>query len=78
MRAGNQKGRVERAIRYVRDSFWAARNFTTLEECNRQALQWRDAVAHQRRWPDDDRSTMQRPPAPSWRPFLSKNERFLP
>jgi hypothetical protein len=25
VRAGNQKGRVERAIRYVRDSFWAGR-----------------------------------------------------
>src|SRR5215472_4678928 len=53
VRAGNQKGRVERAIRYVRDSFWAGRVFTTLGECNRQALVWRDAVAHQRRWPDD-------------------------
>src|SRR5215475_929771 len=51
--AGNQKGRVERAIRYVRDSFWAGRAFTTLAECNRQALLWRDDVAHQRRWPDD-------------------------
>lgn len=29
VRAGNQKGRVERAIRYVRDSFWAGRAFTT-------------------------------------------------
>ena len=27
VRAGNQKGRVERAIRYVRDSFWAGRIF---------------------------------------------------
>jgi transposase len=53
VRAGNQKGRVERAIRFVRDSFWAARTFTTLEECNRQALRWRDEVAHQRPWPDD-------------------------
>jgi len=53
VRAGNQKGRVERAIRYVRDSFWAGRVFTTLTECNRQALVWRDEVAHQRRWPDD-------------------------
>ncbi len=51
VRAGNQKGRVERAIRYVRDSFWAARSFTTLAECNRQAWLWRDEVAHQRRWP---------------------------
>jgi hypothetical protein len=54
VRAGNQKGRVERAIRYVRDSFWAGRTFTTLAECNHQALLWRDQVAHQRRWPGGD------------------------
>ena len=33
---------MERAIRYVRDSFWAGRTFTTLAECNRQAWVWRD------------------------------------
>lgn len=54
VRAGNQKGRVERAIRYIRDSFWAGRTFTTLAECNRQAWQWRDEVAHRRCWPGDD------------------------
>jgi len=58
VRAGNQKGRVERAIRYVRDSFWAGRTFTTLAECNRQALLWRDQVAHQRRWPGGDNRTV--------------------
>jgi len=58
VRAGNQKGRVERAIRYVRESFWAGRSFTTLEECNHQALLWRDQVAHQRPWPGDDRRTV--------------------
>jgi transposase len=58
VRAGNQKGRVERAIRYVRDSFWAGRAFTTLAECNRQALLWRDQVAHQRRWPGGDHRTV--------------------
>jgi transposase len=58
VRAGNQKGRVERAIRYVRDSFWAARSFVTLAETNRQALQWRDQVAHQRRWPGGDNRTV--------------------
>ena len=52
------KGRVERAIRYVRDSFWAGRTFTTLAECNRQALLWRDQVAHQRRWPGGDNRTL--------------------
>src|SRR2546425_1252777 len=59
VRAGNQKGRVERAIRYVRDSFWAGRTFTTLTECNRQAWLWRDQVAHQRRWPGDDGRTVE-------------------
>jgi len=54
VRAGNQKGRVERAIRYIRDSFWAGRTFTTLAECNRQAWQWRDEVAQLRRWAGDD------------------------
>jgi hypothetical protein len=58
VRAGNQKGRVERAIRYVRDSFWAGRAFTTLAECNRQALLWRDQVAHQRPWPGGDHLTV--------------------
>jgi hypothetical protein len=42
VRAGNRK-----------DSFWAGRVFATLTECNRQALVWRDEVAHRRRWPDD-------------------------
>jgi transposase len=51
---GNEKGRVERAIRYIRESFFAARSFTTLEDFNRQAREWRDSVAHRRQWPDDD------------------------
>lgn len=55
---GNEKGRVERAIRYIRDSFFAARPFTTLEELNRQAGLWRDETAHGRRWPGDDRKTV--------------------
>lgn len=59
VRAGNEKGRVERAIRYVRDSFWAGRTFTTLAECNRQAWAWRDQVAHQRRWPGEDGRTVE-------------------
>ena len=58
VRRGNQKGRVERAIRYVRDSFWAGRPFVSLEECNRQALTWRDQVAHRRAWPGGDHRTV--------------------
>jgi transposase len=71
VRAGNQKGRVERAIRYVRDSFWAGRAFTTLAECNRQALLWRDQVAHQRAWPGDDSRTVTQV-------FAEEQSRLLP
>ena len=71
VRAGNQKGRVERAIRYVRDSFWAGRAFTTLAECNRQALLWRDQVAHQRRWPGGDHRTVAEA-------FAEEQSRLLP
>jgi transposase len=71
VRAGNQKGRVERAIRYVRDSFWAGRVFTTLAECNRQALVWRDEVAHQRPWPDDSACTVAQA-------FAEEQPRLLP
>ena len=59
VRAGNQKGRVERVIRYIRESFFAARPFTTLEDFNSQALEWRDSVAHKRPWPGDDRQTIE-------------------
>ena len=55
---GNEKGGVERAVRYLRDSFFAARPFTTLEDFNRQARTWRDEVTLQRRWPQDDRQTV--------------------
>lgn len=51
---GNEKGRVERAIQYIRSSFFAARPFTTLEDFNRQARHWLDEVAHQRHWKEDD------------------------
>ena len=55
---GSEKGAVERTIRYVRDSFFAARSFSSIEDLNRQALLWRDEVAGARRWPGDDRKTV--------------------
>jgi transposase len=55
---GNQKGRVERIIQYIRHSFFAARPFTTLQDFNRQALLWRDEVARRRPWPGDDSRTV--------------------
>jgi transposase len=50
---GNEKGRVERAIRYVRDSFFAARKFTDLADLNAQAAAWCEGVAASRSWPED-------------------------
>ncbi len=50
---GNEKGRVERAIRYVRDSFFAARAWRDLDDLNAQAREWCEGVAADRPWPDD-------------------------
>lgn len=50
---GNEKGRVERAIRDVRTSFFAAREWTDLADLNAQAERWCREVRETRRHPDD-------------------------
>jgi transposase len=50
---GNEKGRVERAIRYVRDNFFAARKYADLDDLNAQAEAWCDGPAADRRCPED-------------------------
>ena len=50
---GNEKGRVERAIRYVRDNFFAGRSFTDLDDLNVQAAAWCLGAAADRRWHED-------------------------
>lgn len=55
---GNEKGRVERAIRYVRDAFFAARRFADLDDLNAQAHAWCVSAAAQRRCPEDDTLTV--------------------
>ena len=52
-RRGNEKARAERAIRYIRSSFFAARELTTLDALNAEAQQWCEEISDQRRWPDD-------------------------
>jgi hypothetical protein len=47
---GNEKGRVERAIRYVRENFFAARKWTDLDDLNAQALPWMTGLSADRRW----------------------------
>jgi transposase len=50
---GNEKGRVERSIRYIRGAFFAARQFTDLDDLNAQARVWCEGQASDRRWPED-------------------------
>ena len=50
---GNEKGRVERAIRYARESFFAARSWRDLDDLNTQAQAWCDGIAADRPCPED-------------------------
>ncbi len=45
---GNEKGRVERPIGFVRQRFWPGRRFSSLLDLNRQAARWRDDFANNR------------------------------
>lgn len=49
----NEKGRVERAIRYIRSSFFAGRKFADIDDLNKQAIAWCIAEAHERKCPQD-------------------------
>lgn len=55
---GNEKGRVERAISFIRKSFFAAREYTDLDDLNRQALEWCTGVAADRRCSEDRSMTV--------------------
>jgi transposase len=50
---GNEKGKVERTIQYLRHAFFAARRFTSVTDLNAQLTDWIAATAHQRRVPED-------------------------
>jgi len=50
---GNEKGRVERAIQFLRSSFFAARGFSCLEDLNAQLASWIQSTAHTRKVPGD-------------------------
>src|SRR3989441_4014097 len=50
---GNEKGRVERMIGFLRHSFFAARTFTSLADLNAQLAHWIEEVAHARPVPSD-------------------------
>lgn len=57
---GNEKGRVERFIRYIRSNFWAGRELSSpwggieaLQALNEQARNWCETTATRRPFPED-------------------------
>ncbi len=55
---GNEKGRVERAIRFLRDRFFAARHFRDVDDLNVQFCKWREEWAHARPCPENREMTV--------------------
>ena len=49
---GNEKGKIERQIQYLRDAFFAARTFADVDDLNAQFRRWREEIAHQRPHPE--------------------------
>jgi len=49
IRAPYEKGKVENAIKYLRQNFWPLRTFTDLLDVQTQARQWLDTVANVRK-----------------------------
>jgi len=50
---GNEKGKVERTIQYLRHGFFAARRFASVDDLNRQLADWIERIAHARPVPGD-------------------------
>ena len=50
---GNEKGKVERTIQYLRHAFFAARTFDSVADLNAQLAAWVERVAHSRPVPGD-------------------------
>jgi transposase len=57
-RKANQKGRVERAIRYLREAFLAGRTIFSVEQGNRELWRFLDEVAARRRHPTQAEHTV--------------------
>jgi len=46
IKSPHEKGRVERAVRYVKRNFLSGRSFTSISQWNREAFLWRDEKAN--------------------------------
>lgn len=51
--SGHEKGKVERTIRYIRDSFFVHRKYRDVQDLNMQLKNWIETFAMARPWPDD-------------------------
>ena len=68
---GNEKGRVERSIGYIRGAFFAARGFADLDDLNAQADDWSRGLAADRRCPGEPDRTVREVFAEEARHLLS-------
>jgi len=55
---GNEKGRVERAIQYIRHAFFAARQWRDIDDLNEQAAVWCTGPSSERAWQQDKTMTV--------------------
>lgn len=55
---GNEKGRVERAIQFIRKNFFAARTYNDIDDLNAQAKIWCETLAMDRPSPEDKTKTV--------------------
>jgi transposase len=55
---GNEKGRVERKIRFLRDRFLAGRDIHSIEQGNRDLLTFIDTIAHRQHHPNFPQRTI--------------------
>ena len=75
---GNEKGRVERAIGYIRAAFFAARSFTDLDDLNAQADDWCRGLAADRRCPGEPDRTVRAVFTEETRHLLSLPDNHVP
>jgi len=75
---GNEKGRVERAIRYIRTAFFPLRAEHDIETLNREAAEWCLQTASRRQWPQDRRRTVEQAYLEERRHLLNLPGRPLP
>lgn len=55
---GNEKGRVERSIRFIRSDFFEARSWRDVDDLNAQAREWSLGPALDRRFPEDEQRSV--------------------